>query len=64
MGGNMWYNNDNNIRIISGGVKMRIYLNPGNDLFRQAVNSRIYVDKSMLIEATNSLLDTSDGYEF
>ncbi|MBP0956185.1 MAG: AAA family ATPase, partial [Oscillospiraceae bacterium] len=41
---------------------MGIYLNPGNDLFRQAVNSKIYVDKSMLIEATNSLLDTSDKH--
>ena len=27
---------------------MGIYLNPGNDLFRQAVNSKIYVDKTML----------------
>ena len=34
MDGNMWYNNDNNFRMISGGVKMGIYLNPGNDLFR------------------------------
>lgn len=41
---------------------MGIYLNPGNDLFRQAVNSKIYVDKTMLIEATNSLLDTSDKH--
>lgn len=41
---------------------MGIYLNPGNDLFRQAVNSKIYVDKTMLIEATNNLLDTSDKH--
>ena len=41
---------------------MGIYLNPGNDLFRQAVNSKIYVDKTMLIEVTNSLFDTSDKH--
>ena len=41
---------------------MGIYLNPGNDLFRQAVNSEIYVDKSMLIELTNSVFDTSDRH--
>ena len=41
---------------------MGIYLNPGNDLFRQAVNSEIYVDKSMLIELTNKVFDTSDRH--
>ena len=41
---------------------MGIYLNPGNDLFKQAVNSKIYVDKTMLIDATNSLLETSDKH--
>ncbi len=41
---------------------MGIYLNPGNDLFRQAVNSKIYVDKSMLIELTNNVFDTSDRH--
>ncbi len=41
---------------------MGIYLNPGNDLFRQAVNSEIYVDKSMLIELTNHVFDTSDRH--
>lgn len=41
---------------------MGIYLNPGNDLFRQAVNSKIYVDKSLLIDITNSILDTSDQH--
>ena len=41
---------------------MGIYLNPGNDLFRQAVNSEIYVDKSMLIEHTNHVFDTSDRH--
>ena len=32
---------------------MGIYLNPGNDAFQEAVNSEIYVDKSMLIAFTN-----------
>lgn len=41
---------------------MGIYLNPGNDLFRMAVNSKIYVDKSELIKLTNSFLDTSDRH--
>lgn len=41
---------------------MGIYLNPGNDLFRQAIKSEIYVDKSMLIEITNSVFDTSDKH--
>ena len=37
---------------------MGIYLNPGNDLFKKTVNSKIYVDKTMLIEFTNSVLNT------
>ncbi len=41
---------------------MGIYLNPGNDLFRQAVNSKVYVDKSMLIDVTNGVIDTSDKH--
>lgn len=41
---------------------MGIYLNPGKDLFRQAVNSKIYVDKSMLIDVTNGLLNSSDNH--
>ena len=41
---------------------MGIYLNPGNDLFRQAINSEIYIDKSMLIQLTNKVFDTSDRH--
>ena len=37
---------------------MGIYVNPNNDGFKQALNSKIYVDKSGMIEVTNSLLDT------
>ncbi len=39
-----------------GGEVMGIYLNPGNGLFSEAVNSDIYVDKSMLIDLTNKCL--------
>ncbi|MBO5320185.1 MAG: AAA family ATPase [Ruminococcus sp.] len=37
---------------------MGIYLNPGNDLFKMAVNSEIYVDKTMLINFTNHVIGT------
>lgn len=37
---------------------MGIYVNPGNTAFREAVNSKIYVDKSELISYTNSVLNT------
>ncbi|MCQ2464582.1 MAG: ATP-binding protein [Oscillospiraceae bacterium] len=37
---------------------MGIYLNPGNELFSESVNSNIYVDKSMLIEFTSKVMDT------
>lgn len=37
---------------------MGIYLNPGNEKFRQAVNSEIYVDKTGLIQYANKVLDT------
>jgi hypothetical protein len=38
--------------------KMGLYVNPNNDGFKQALNSKIYVDKSGMIEITNNLLDT------
>ena len=41
---------------------MGIYLNPNNIDFRQALNSQIYVDKSMLIENTNSVIYTEQKY--
>ena len=37
---------------------MGIYINPGNAAFQEAVNSRIYIDKSELISYTNSVLNT------
>ena len=38
---------------------MGIYLNPGNDLFFEAINSEIYIDKSLMIEITNKNLLTT-----
>lgn len=38
------------------------FVNPDNSAFQVALNSRIYVDKTGLIEYTNSVLDTSDAY--
>ena len=37
---------------------MGIYVNPGNAAFREAVNSKIYIDKSNLILYTNSVMNT------
>lgn len=37
---------------------MGTYLNPGNVAFKEAVNSKIYIDKSLLISYTNSVLNT------
>lgn len=37
---------------------MGIYLNPGNEEFYRAVNSRIYVDKTELITYTNQYMNT------
>lgn len=34
------------------------YLNPSNYGFREALNSKIYVDKTGLIEFTNSVLNS------
>ncbi len=37
---------------------MGIYVNPGNEGFRMAVNSKIYVDKTGLLEYTNDVIGT------
>ena len=37
---------------------MGIYLNPDSSRFLQAVNSKIYVDKSQLISFTNERINT------
>lgn len=41
---------------------MGFYLNPGNEGFRRAVRSRIYVDKTGLIEYTNQCLNTEQQF--
>ena len=39
-------------------IRMGIYLNPGNEEFQKALNSKIYVDKTMLISEMNQNLNT------
>ena len=38
------------------------FVNPDNSAFQVALNSRIYVDKTGLMEYTNSVLDTTNAY--
>ena len=38
------------------------FVNPDNSAFQVALNSKIYIDKTGLIEYTNSVLDTTDAY--
>lgn len=38
------------------------FVNPDNSVFQVDLNSRIYVDKTGLIEYTNSVLDTTNAY--
>ena len=39
---------------------MGIYLNPGNNEFKKAINTEIYVDKTELIAFTNRKLNTEN----
>jgi len=39
---------------------MGLYFNPGNESFKQAVRSKIYVDKTLLIEQLNDMLLTEN----
>ncbi len=41
---------------------MGLYLNTGNDLFMRAVQSQIYVDKSMMIAHTNRVIQTEQQF--
>lgn len=41
---------------------MGAYYNPGNHGFQRALNSKIYVDKTSLLEYTNSVLDSEQAY--
>lgn len=41
---------------------MGIFLNPGNEGFKSALNSQIYIDKTQMLEYTNSVLDSEQRY--
>ena len=41
---------------------MGTYLNPGNTAFKEALNSEIYVDKSILIDVVSSKIGTMQKY--
>ena len=41
---------------------MGVYLNPGNDAFRMAINDDIYIDKTELIKLTNHRLGKRNRY--
>ena len=41
---------------------MGIYVNPGNDRFKNSINSQIYIDKTGIIGFLNSVLDTEQRY--
>lgn len=41
---------------------MGMFVNPGNDAFQAALNARIYVDKSGLINYMNSVLASTDAF--
>lgn len=41
---------------------MGIYLNPNNNGFQRALNSKIYVDKTELIDYTNEVINTEQQY--
>ena len=43
-------------------MQVGIYLNPGSDALEMAVNSQIFVDKSVLIEITNRCVRTMQRF--
>lgn len=52
----------NTIKMLTGGSRMGSYLNPGNNGFRESLNSVIYIDKTGLIEKTNAVIDTRQKF--
>ena len=38
------------------------FVNPGNEAFRVALNSEIYIDKTGLIEYTNKVMNTTQAF--
>lgn len=55
----MWYTVE---KYAKGGAGMGIYLNPGNEGFRESINSEIYVDKTGMIAYTNRSLNTMQKF--
>ena len=53
-----FFNINNSIYLIfiRGNIKMSLYLNNDNRKFLEYINNEIYVDKSLLIKATNDSL--------
>ena len=49
-------------KMLTGGICMGSYLNPGNEAFAVALNSEIYVDKTGLLTYTNKVMNTLQGY--
>jgi len=41
---------------------MGVYYNPDNEDFKRNLRSKIYVDKSLIIQQTNQVLDTDDSF--
>ena len=41
---------------------MGLFVNPDQSAFQSALNAQIYVDKSELIEYTNSVLESTDAF--
>mgnify|MGYP002544146814 CR=1 FL=1 len=49
-------------KMLTGGICMGSYLNPGNEAFAVALNSEIYVDKTEMIEFFNKVIETEQAY--
>jgi len=41
---------------------MGIYLNPGNESYKEAIQAEIYVDKTMMIDVLNGFMDKGNKY--
>ena len=44
------------------GKTMGVCFDPNNDMFRRAIKSEIYVDKTSLLAITNQLIGTENLY--
>jgi nicotinate-nucleotide--dimethylbenzimidazole phosphoribosyltransferase len=55
------YLNFHDVTAMAGGKDMGIYVNPGKDNFERTIRSEIYVDKTGVLDYTNSVLGTEQG---